>query len=152
MPSFAPTASPVSAAHRWATEAKLGDSFPITRAALTHPNASVRVVNFLQLNDLVGRVTFERTDGRLWRLTAASACALPTPEPPPHLTTLDEATAWVRARFPWVTAVIQSPRPVDGHPVFEVSADTLAQRDSLQAVIDHYQLNDVLIVQDTGLG
>jgi hypothetical protein len=33
-----------------------------------------------------------------------------------------------------------------------VSADTLAQRDRLQAAIDHYQLNDVLIVQDTGLG
>jgi hypothetical protein len=150
--TFPPTRDPTTVAREWAVQARLADSFPVTRTGTARPNSDVRVVSFLQLNDLVGRVTFERTQTGEWQVVNASACALPAHEPPPTLTSLDEATTWLRERYPWVTAVTESPRPVNGHAIFEVSATTLDQRDELQATIDHFQLNDVLIVEDTGLG
>jgi hypothetical protein len=145
-PKATPSTEPVSAARRWAAAAHLADSFPITRTALLRPNANVRVVSFLQLNELVGQVTFERTDPVHWQVTTATACALPTPPPTPHLDTVGEATAWFRERFPWVISVTQAPRPVSGHLFFEVTAADPGQRQQLREAIDRYGLGDVVTV------
>ena len=104
------------------------------------------MVSFLQLNELVGQVTFERTDPGAWRVSAATACALPTPPPTPHLDTVAEATTWFRERFPWVISVTQAPRPVNGHLFFEVTAAERDQRQQLREAIDSYGLDNIVPV------